>query len=208
MEPETMFERLMFRARTRLLALPYGTAAYRFRVALGLSLGSLAIFNAASTPQAGEARTMAVATAVGASGPFAAPGEVPVATVRAAGAQIYQCEFDSAGNLIWRFREPIATLLIDGKTVGRHYAGPSWEMADGITLRGKVVDSVPAANPDDIPALKLEVTAQRGTGALAGVTTIQRINTKGGVADKSCPSYGALLSVPYTADYAFYRRHD
>ncbi len=31
----------------------------------------------------------------------------------------------------WTFREPIATLLDDGKTVGRHYAGPNWEDNDG-----------------------------------------------------------------------------
>src|SRR2546421_10876903 len=36
------------------------------------------------------------------------------------------------------FREPIATLLLDGKTVGRHYAGPNWEHADGSAVVAKV----------------------------------------------------------------------
>jgi hypothetical protein len=31
---------------------------------------------------------------------------------------------------VWTLREPIATLLLDGKTVGRHYAGPNWEHMD------------------------------------------------------------------------------
>ena len=57
---------------------------------------------------------------------IAAPGETMVVTVQAAGAQIYECKPDGAGKLSWKFREPIATLLLDGKTVGRHYAGPTW----------------------------------------------------------------------------------
>lgn len=136
---------------------------------------------------------------------IAAPGEVLVATAQAVGAQVYECRFDTAGNLIWQFREPIATLFIDGKTVGRHYAGPIWEMTDGSAVSGKVAGRA-AANPRDIPLLKLDATAQRGAGQLAGVTTIQRINTRGGVSDETCDSFGTFLSVPYTADYAFYRK--
>jgi hypothetical protein len=55
----------------------------------------------------------------------AAPNEAIVATVHAEGAQIYDCKADAGGKLVCQFREPIATLLIDGKTVGRHFAGPS-----------------------------------------------------------------------------------
>jgi len=36
-------------------------------------------------------------------------------------------------------REPIATLFSDGKTVGRHYAGPNWEYIDGSAVVGQVV---------------------------------------------------------------------
>jgi hypothetical protein len=46
---------------------------------------------------------------------------------------------------------------------------------------------------------------QRGEGQLAGVTTIQRINTRGGAAAGECDRVGAFLSMPYSADYAFYR---
>ncbi len=140
---------------------------------------------------------------------IAAPaGENLVATVHAVGAQVYECGFDTFGKLIWRFREPIATLLIDGKTVGRHYAGPNWEMTDGSAVRGKVAGHAPAATTGDIPLLKLEVAMQHGAGQLAGVTTIQKLNTKGGVSGKTCDLLGAFLSVPYTADYAFYRKRD
>ena len=59
---------------------------------------------------------------------IAAAGATPVATFHAEGAQIYECKAGADGKLGWVFREPIATLLLDGKTVGRHYAGPTGRM--------------------------------------------------------------------------------
>jgi hypothetical protein len=112
--------------------------------------------------------------------PIAAPGETVVATLHAEGAQVYECKTDAAGRLAWQFREPIATLLLEGKTVGRHYAGPSWEHGDGSAVVGKVVARVPGATPKDIPWLKLEITEHRGSGVLSSVTTVQRIHTQGG----------------------------
>jgi Protein of unknown function (DUF3455) len=137
---------------------------------------------------------------------IAAPGETLVTTVHAEGAQVYECKADAAGKLAWQFREPIATLLVDGKTVGRHYAGPNWELADGSAVIGKVAARAPGATAKDIPLLKLDVASQRGTGQLTGVTTIQRLNTKGGVAEGTCEPAGAFLNVPYSADYTFYKK--
>jgi hypothetical protein len=137
---------------------------------------------------------------------IAAPGETVVATVHAQGAQIYECKPDAAGKLVWQFREPIATLLVDGKTVGRHYAGPSWELADGSAVVGKVSGRAPGATAKDIPLLKLEATSHRGTGQLSGVTTIQRLNTKGGMAEGPCETAGTFLSVPYSADYTYLKK--
>jgi hypothetical protein len=96
--------------------------------------------------------------------------------------------------------------MVDGKTVGRHYAGPNWEMADGSAVVGKVAGRAPGATAQDIPLLKLDVVSQRGSGQLSGVTTVQRVNTKGGVAEGVCDRAGAFLNVPYSADYAFYRK--
>ncbi|MGA7013829.1 MAG: DUF3455 domain-containing protein [Pseudolabrys sp.] len=137
---------------------------------------------------------------------IAAPGEIPVMSVHAVGAQVYECQFSSTGKLAWQLREPTATLLVAGKTVGRHYAGPTWEMSNGGAVSAKAVARAPGASANDIPLLKLEVTARHGTGKLSNVTTVQRLNTQGGTADATCDSSGALLSVPYTADYVFYRK--
>ncbi len=106
----------------------------------------------------------------------------------------------------WAFREPIATLIVDGKTVGRHYAGPNWEHSDGSAVVGKVVGNAPGATPNDIAWLKLEVVSQRGSGVLTGVTTVQRINTQGGKLEGACDKAGSFKSAPYSADYVFRRK--
>jgi hypothetical protein len=137
---------------------------------------------------------------------IAAPGETVVATLHAEGAQVYECKTDAGGKLVWQFREPIATLLLEGKTVGRHYAGPTWEHGDGSAVVGKAVGRAPAATPQDIPWLRLDVTERRGSGALSGATTVQRIHTQGGAADGACDKVGAYRSIPYAADYVFLRK--
>ena len=137
---------------------------------------------------------------------IAARGETLIATAHATGAQVYECKTNSDGKLAWQFREPIATLMIGGKTVGRHFAGPVWEMADGSAVSGKVSAQAPGATTNDIPLLRLDVAVRHGSGLLSGVTTIQRLNTHGGRADAACDSAGTFLSVPYSADYAFYKK--
>ena len=137
---------------------------------------------------------------------IAAADATAVATFHAEGAQIYECKSGSDGKLAWAFREPIAALMLDGRTVGRHYAGPTWEDADGSAVVGKVAASAPGTTADDIAWLKLDVTGRRGSGALADVNIVQRINTKGGALRGACEQAGALRSVAYSADYVFLRR--
>ena len=153
-------------------------------LSLILLLGSLASAPAAETPLPGA---------------IAAPGEATLLTVHAEGAQVYECKAGADGKLAWAFREPIATLLADGKTVGRHYAGPNWEHVDGSAVTGKMAGT--AAN--DIPWLKLDVISNRGSGILAGATTVQRINTQGGKLEGTCDKAGGFRSAPYSADYVF-----
>jgi hypothetical protein len=160
-------------------------------LALLLLLGSLVSAPAAETPLPGA---------------IAAPGEAVVLSVHAEGAQVYECKVGSDGKPAWAFREPIATLLLDGKTVGRHYAGPNWEHSDGSAVVGKVAGSAPGATPADIPWLKLDVVSRRGSGILTGVTTVQRINTQGGKLEGACDKAGTFRSAPYSADYVFLRK--
>jgi hypothetical protein len=154
------------------------------------------------------AGSLATATAAETSlpGAIAAPGETILLTAHAEGAQVYECKAGADGKPAWTFREPIATLLVDGKTIGRHYAGPSWEDNDGSAVVGKVTGSAPGATANDIAWLKLEVVSHRGNGVLTPVTTVQRINTNGGKLDGACDRPGAFRSAPYSADYVFLRK--
>jgi len=137
---------------------------------------------------------------------IAAPGETIVLSVHAEGAQIYECKTSADGALAWALREPIATLFLDGKTVGRHYAGPNWEYSDGSAVVGQVVGTAPGTVANDIPWLKLAVASRRGSGALSPATTVQRINTMGGKLNGACYKAGTYESVPYSADYVFLRK--
>lgn len=137
---------------------------------------------------------------------IAVTGQTEVARFHAEGAQVYECKADAAGKLAWAFREPIASLIADGKTVGRHYAGPNWEYSDGSAVTGKATGNAPGATPKDIPWLRLEASAHRGSGLLSDVATVQRIDTKGGTLSGDCTTAGALQSEPYSAEYVFFKK--
>jgi hypothetical protein len=156
--------------------------------------------------------TILFTTQAAAQMPPASPGSdgTELVTLHAEGAQLYECKPDSgskpeAGALTWHFREPIATLILDGKSVGRHYAGPAWDYYDGSEVKGKVIASSPGATSSDIPWLKLGIVDHRNSGILSNATAVRRINTRGGLARGSCERAGDFLSVPYSADYVFLR---
>ena len=159
-------------------------------------------------------RTLCAASVVCASGAsfaeipeaIAAPDEFALLTTHAQGAQIYECKPGPDGKLAWSFREPVASLFDKGETVGRHYRGPTWELVDSSLVTGRVTANAPGATPQDIPWLRLEVVNRLGTGKLTGATTVQRINTKGGVMQGPCAAEGALLSAPYSTDYVFLKK--
>ncbi len=135
-----------------------------------------------------------------------AAGETAFLTLHAEGAQVYECK-EKDGKLGWAGREPIATLILDGKTVGWHGVGPAWDLTDGSSLTGKILAVVPAPTGDkDVPWVKLAVASSRGTGKLTGATTIQRINTVGGKASGTCAKAGELQSVAYSTDYVFSKK--
>jgi len=92
------------------------------------------------------------------------------------------------------------------KEVGKYYAGPTWESMDGSKVTGKQVAVAPAA-PGSIPLQLVKAEPATGKGAMAGVTYIQRVNTKGGVAPSdpcAAATMGTKKQVPYQADYVFY----
>jgi len=124
----------------------------------------------------------------------------------ASGAQIYVCRQEADGRSQWTLKAPEAQLHDrKGVVVGHHYAGPTWKHNDGGGLTGKASAKVDSPDPDSIPWLLLAATGHSGAGVFAQVTSIQRINTKGGKAPAapSCDDskLGTEATIPYTADY-------
>ncbi len=134
-------------------------------------------------------------------------GDQLLLRVHAKGDQIYTCKADGA-QFTWTLKAPDAQLFDNkGKPFGKHFAGPSWEASDGSRVMGKAVANAPSPDPDSIPWLLVYVVRHEGSGALSRVTSIQRLNTKGGKAPASgCDATHAAqeIRIPYTADYLFY----
>ncbi len=130
--------------------------------------------------------------------------------VPAKGVQIYECRArkDQAGGYEWAFVAPEADLFdARGNRTGRHYAGPHWESTDGSKIFGTVKERADAPAADAIPWLLLAAKSVGPEGTFSKVTSIQRVNTAGGVAPKagcSQATAGTPARVNYTADYYFF----
>jgi Protein of unknown function (DUF3455) len=129
----------------------------------------------------------------------------------ASGSQIYVCQAGADQKLSWTLKAPEAELSDDsGKNIGRHFAGPTgptWRLTGGSEVTGRKDTSADAPDAGAIPWLRLNAIGHSGNGALANVTIIQRIHTKGG----QPPATGcddahrdAQNKSPYSADYYFY----
>jgi hypothetical protein len=136
-------------------------------------------------------------------------GQKLLMATSATGEITYECreKKDMAGAHEWAFVGPVATLYgADKKMVGKYYAGPTWEAADGSKVTGKQVAVAPA-KPGSIPLQLVKADPAMGAGAMTGVSYIQRLNTKGGVAPAmACDAMGKgkRQVVAYEADYVFY----
>ena len=114
------------------------------------------------------------------------------------GDQVYGCVSGS-----WALTAPDAKLLDQkGSVIGRHFAGPTWQLNDGSWVKGKAVAKQGAPDARAVPWLLLESTG--GTGRLGAVRFIQRTATHGGNAPNGSCSQSAARRVPYTATYSFY----
>jgi hypothetical protein len=128
---------------------------------------------------------------------------------RAAGVQIYQCRADKtdAARVEWQLKGPEADLVDNGKKIGKHYAGPTWEATDGSKVIGEVVAQAKSPDPNAVAWLLLSAKSTSGNGVFSHVRFIQRLHTVGGSAPSvGCEqgSVGAEVRVSYTADYWFY----
>ena len=123
----------------------------------------------------------------------------------------YQCSAkkDMVGQFEWVFVGPDAKLMDrSGKQVGKYYGPPAtWEAMDGSRLTAVQLAVAPNM-AGAIPLQLVKANPAMGSGAMQGVTYIQRVSTQGGVAPAmacDASNLGAKQIVRYQADYIFYR---
>jgi hypothetical protein len=122
----------------------------------------------------------------------------------------YECRAkkDAAG-FEWVFVGPDARLNDrSGKQIGRYYGPPAtWEAADGSKVTGAQL-AVSPASPGNIPLQLVKANPATGNGAMVGITFIQRVATKGGIAPASAcdmAASGKKEIVNYQSDYILYK---
>lgn len=128
-----------------------------------------------------------------------------------AGEITYECRSStaSAGTLEWVFVGPKADLATrDGKKIGSYFGPPAtWAAADGSAVTGKQISTAPAGS-GNIAAQLVQAHPATGSGAMSGITYIQRVATRGGVAPaRTCDkaSIGNQEIVKYQGDYIFWK---
>jgi hypothetical protein len=135
-------------------------------------------------------------------------GQEVVLFAQGKGSQVYTCQAGADGKFGWTLKGPVAELFDrKDKVIGQHSTGPTWRLKDGSEVTGKAAAHVDSLDPDSIPWLLVNVVSNSGKGALAHVTTIQRVHTHGGKpsADGCDESHkDAETKSSYTADYYFF----
>jgi len=123
----------------------------------------------------------------------------------------YECraKTGAAGQYEWVFVGPDAKLMDrSGKQVGKYYGPPAtWEAMDGSRLTA-VQEAVAPHMTGNIPLQLVKGNPAMGSGAMQGVTYIQRVDTRGGVAPAAPCAAGNMSAkqiVKYQADYIFYK---
>jgi hypothetical protein len=145
-------------------------------------------------------------------------GSVPFLEGHGVGTQNYTCQLVN-GVFAFTFVAPAATLFDDkGKQIITHFEGPtgvSWQARDGSTVVGSAVaKGTPIGGESAIPWVRLKASTTLGPDGgdrLFDTTTVQRVNTTGGLAPTSgcdATTLGKEVDVPYTADYFFYHFAD
>lgn len=168
-------------------------------LAMGRRIGALAATRVAQSPAGAVTQALAPRGA-----------QQALERIAARGVQIYACQADAAapGGARWVFVAPEAELFdATGAPAGKHYGGPHWEAADGSRIVGAVEARADAPQVDAIPWLLLSARSVGNAGRFAKVTSVQRINTRGGLAPgRPCTAgtVGDQETVPYTADYVLY----
>jgi hypothetical protein len=123
------------------------------------------------------------------------------------GVQVYSCQM-IGDDYAWTLKGPDAVLRDGiGRTVGRHFAGPSWEAQDGSIVVGEPLIASPAPQAGAVPWLVLKAKSHAGAGRFANVAYVVRSATQGGAAPATgCDAAHAQKESrqPYSATYTLF----
>ncbi|WDU65285.1 DUF3455 domain-containing protein [Pseudomonas poae] len=122
----------------------------------------------------------------------------------------YECrdKANAAGQTEWTFVGPKAVLNDrSGKQVGTYFGPPAtWQAQDGSKITGTQLAVAPSS-AGNLPYQLVKANPAEGKGAMSGVSYIQRVALKGGVAPStecSAANKGKQEVVKYQADYIFW----
>ena len=123
----------------------------------------------------------------------------------------YECraKANAAGMFEWVFVGPRADLNSRaGTKLGRYFGPPAtWASDDGSSITGTQVAVAPGMS-GSIPLQLVKANPATGSGAMTGVSHVQRLATVGGVAPASAcdtSTVGRKEVVKYQADYIFWK---
>ncbi len=138
-------------------------------------------------------------------------GNVVMLEAVGAGEITYECRAkkDLADQFDWVFVGPDAKLNDRaGKQIGKYYGPPAtWEASDGSKVTATQLATAPGGN-GNLPLQLVKANPASGAGAMQGVSFIQRLATKGGIAPASVcaqANLGEKQIVQYQADYIFWK---
>src|SRR3954464_14719153 len=139
--------------------------------------------------------------------------EVAAFRLAASGVQVYECRasLTQPESFHWVFVNPDATLNdpASGHDVATSRAIDEWNSLTDLSSVSAVLRATQLSGPRDLPWAYLRAIPASADGMFAGVTSIQRVNTRGGAAPAtgcSGDTAGSEARVPFTADYYFYKR--
>ena len=140
----------------------------------------------------------------------AGPNEQLAFRLRGNGVNVYQCKTTVANPEVyaWYFVAPDATLYDGSHEVARMTSPNQMEALSDTTSVSGFVRAAQSAGPSDLPWMRASALANGDSGLFAGVTSYQRVNTRGGAAPTtgcSADNVGEEARIAFDADFYFYR---
>jgi hypothetical protein len=122
----------------------------------------------------------------------------------------YECrdKANAPGHTEWTFVGPKAVLNDrSGKAVGTYFGPPAtWQANDGSKITGTQLAVAPSS-AGNLPYQLVKANPAEGKGAMNGISYVQRVALKGGVAPSTectVANKGKQEVVKYQADYIFW----